>query len=294
MKRKTLYLAVAWVAFGLLTSCQQNKTEADFSVQTFTAKDSVRGAMTEVEVDWPQTGPQVLVDSLRQWIITLLDKNYTGDVSDGQAFVDFVQKSSEKALIDTYNEIRADMEIDEDDPEGMGIFDIPSEDNAWLKLNWQNADFVTYGFSFFLYNTGAAHGIEGDYGTTFFKQDGTRLSWADVPGADSEEFQAILREGLKAFMEVETDEELAECLFLPEDGDINHIPLPALHPCVRENGIELYYSEYEVAPYSYGTPSFIVPFDRIHPFMSERVQRILDTYPDSPSQEIVVGRTEMF
>lgn len=294
MKGKNILVAFAVVAIALLTSCQQNKTSGEFTTQTFSASDSLPGAVTEVEIDYPTGGPQVLVDSIRAWIIQLQSEGYTGDVADGQAFVDFVHKQSSDALVDAFNGMRADIEVDESDPEADGMFNIPNEDRTSLKLEWQNDDFVTYGYTFFLYSSGAAHGIEGSYGTTFFKQDGTRLTWADVRGADTEEFQAILREGLKAYLEVETDEELADNVFLPEGNDIYHIPLPNTDPCVREGGIEFYYGEYEVASYSCGTPSFVVPFDRIHPFMSERVMRILDTYPESPSQDITTGRTEMY
>ena len=72
-----------------------------------------------------------------------------------------------------------------------------------------------------------------------------------------------------------------------------NIPLPNMEPCVRAEGIEFYYTEYEVASYSCGTPSFIVPVSRMQPFLSERLKKLFGDQTDA-KDEGFTHRTEMF
>ena len=295
MNMKMTLAAVAAVALLLLAGCKQQAEGGPLEVSTYTAQDSTRYAFTEIELDYPTGGPAVLVDSIRKWMDETLGGTYGGDMEDGQALVNFYQKLSDDELKSEWEELRAEMEVDEDDPEGDGMFSIPSEDHTSLKMDWQNDFFVTYNHSFSVYSSGAAHGLEGNFGTTFLKEDGSRVTWNDIVGADTDDFQALLREGLKSYFDVETDEELAEQLFLYDDHTLYNIPLPNMEPCVRAEGIEFYYSEYEIASYSSGTPSFIVPVDRIRTLLSERLQHIFDKYPaEAGGNSKMTHRTEPF
>lgn len=287
---KKMMLAAGAVIGLLLAGCTKGSNEP-FEVKTFSAQDSTQYAVTEIELDYPVAGPQVLVDSVRHWMNETLGGSFSR-LEDGQAMVDFYQQLADDEFKSEWEEIRAEMEVDEDD-EGS-LFDIPSEDHTALKLAWQNDQFVTYDQEFFTYYTGAAHGLEGNFGTTFLKQDGSRVTWADITNADSDDFQAILREGLKSYLGVETDEELAEQLFLNDDHTVYNLPLPHMEPCVREKGIEFYYTEYEIASYSCGTPSFIVPVGRMMPFLSERLQKLFDDDAKANTDGAITHRTEMF
>ena len=120
------------------------------------------------------------------------------------------------------------------------------------------------------------------------------MTWADIVNTSSDDFQAILREGLKSYFEIETDEELAEELFLMDDYTVYNIPLPNMEPCMRAEGVEFYYTEYEIASYSCGTPSFIVPVGKIRPFLSERLQKLFDVDAQGESDGSFTHRTEMF
>ena len=289
MNMKMTWAAVAAVGM-LLAGCTQKGSDEPFEVKTFSAQDSTKYALTEIEIDYPVAGPQVLVDSVLNWLNESLGGSFSR-LEDGQAMVDFYQKQSDEELKSEWDEIRADMEVDADDEESL--FSIPSEGRDALKLAWQNDLFVTYDHAFSTYHTGAAHGIEGCFGTTFIKQDGSRVTWADIINTNSEDFQTILREGLKSYLDVETDADLADQLFLNEDHTVYNIPLPNMEPCVRAEGIEFYYTEYEVASYSCGTPSFIVPVSRMQPFLSERLKKLFGDQTDA-KDEGFTHRTEMF
>lgn len=293
MRQKRQFWAVlAALSLGLLAGCQNKSAEQEaFEVQTFSHSDSTEYAMISVEVDYPVTGPQSLVDSIRAWMAGCVAYGYKGDLSDGQVLVDHSFKETDTKLKAEWDEMHADAQSD--DPEEMGLLDIPGEDHLTLRLAWQDDNFVTYDYEFFVYHSGGAHGLEGSSGTTFLKQDGSRMSWSDVTGKSSEEFQALLREGLKIYFGVETDVELDDVLFLTDDYNVFNLPLPSSEPCVRAEGVEFYYSEYEVASYSSGMPSFIVPFDLVSPFMSERIQSIFSTYPKQANSRIT-SSTGMF
>ena len=127
MNMKMTLAAVAAVALLLLAGCKQQAEGGPLEVSTYTAQDSTRYAFTEIELDYPTGGPAVLVDSIRKWMDETLGGTYGGDMEDGQALVNFYQKLSDDELKSEWEELRAEMEVDEDDPEGDGMFSIPSE-----------------------------------------------------------------------------------------------------------------------------------------------------------------------
>ena len=75
------------------------------------------------------------------------------------------------------------------------------------------------------------------------------------------DFQPYIKEGLKKSLEVTTDEELKDNLFLFDSPtyNIDNLPLPQAGPWITEDGLTYRYSEYEICAYAYGQPTFVVP-----------------------------------
>ena len=53
------------------------------------------------------------------------------------------------------------------------------------------------------------------------------------------------------------------------------VPLPSWTPYPGEDGLVFVYQQYEIASYAAGMPSFVIPYDRIQPFLTEEARRIL-------------------
>ena len=264
----------------LLSACQQQRTSEEFVTQKFFANDSCEYANIRISYDFPTSGPQALVDSVRAYFQASYGETYTGDPTDGQAMADFYVSSVKQEMQRTWEEMRAEY-ADDDDPESWDMFTIPSEQTDVFELSWQDDSFVTYDNTYYYYGSGAAHGIGAEVGTTFFREDGSTVKWSDLKDTDTEAFQELLRKGLCSYFETDSDEELEGWLLLDDGYSLYNLPLPAVKPCIREGGVEFLYTNYEIAPYAAGTPTFIVPIASMRPFLGERLQKAFANHDDS-------------
>ena len=94
--------------------------------------------------------------------------------------------------------------------------------------------------------------------------------------------QPLLREGLKSYFAENgvkmTDNELFENLQIGISGNDRTIPLPMLQPFPTGEGLVFTYQQYEVACYAAGMPSFVVPYNKIAPYLTEEASRLLAPY----------------
>lgn len=132
------------------------------------------------------------------------------------------------------------------------------------------ATWIYYGYD---YLTGSAHGISPIYGQTFRKNDGRRIGWEVVRNIDSDGFQKLLRNGLKDYLNVETDKELNDALMSEDYYYI--LPLPKCPPLFTKEGIEFIYNEYEIMSYAQGHPNFIISYDKLRPYLKATALKLL-------------------
>ena len=97
------------------------------------------------------------------------------------------------------------------------------------------------------------------------------------------DMQPLFISGLKEYYTEAGDEsmttaQLFERLQLPFDGPKNQIPLPAGLPCPTSEGLLFCYGQYEIACYADGMPAFVVPYDKIKPFLSKDATQLLQSY----------------
>jgi hypothetical protein len=81
----------------------------------------------------------------------------------------------------------------------------------------------------------------------------------------------MVKDSLKVYFGVKTDDELAEMLI---DVPVYNIPVPKTPPYIIEDGILAVYQQYEIAPYAAGMPS--VKFSRkdLEPIMTGWAKRL--------------------
>ncbi|WP_288152478.1 RsiV family protein [uncultured Prevotella sp.] len=225
----------------------------------------------ELTVDYPTAGPEALVDSVRAYIATEVKSfymarldgdgsprpaDYSGDLKDGKALVDFHSEHILADMQDIYRSLTKD----------YGGTEMYMTDQGHIRRTSENDSIVSYEAGCYQYE-GGAHGLYWIEGTTFRKSDGKRIVInLDLSKVDA--MQPLLREGLATYLrdngaETTIDDLLKSDTFI-SDGQI---PLPSTNPYLTADGVKFVYQEYEIGPYAIGTPTFTIPLKDIQPFI---------------------------
>jgi len=249
----------------LLTACGQNRGNVE--VAPSLSVDSVgvmhRDSVGEFKLsaDFAHGTDGVLVNAINEYIMEMFDGKYEGDYLDRKALLDFCLAKEVKDYHDMWNEMaevsREDMHLLHD---------------ANIKLTYEAPKFATFTYTCESY-MGGAHGSFVCLGQTFRKIDGRRFDWSLVDNYASEEFQNLIKDGLKEYFNVKTDEQLKENLMLENEYVI---PLPQCPPLFEEKGITFVYQQYEIACYAAGLPTFTVPYEKILPLMSVTAKKLVN------------------
>lgn len=225
----------------------------------------------ELTVDYPTAGPEALVDSVRAYIATEVKSfymarldgdgsprpaDYSGDLKDGKALVDFHSEHILADMQDIYRSLTKD----------YGGTEMYMTDQGHIRRTSENDSIVSYEAGCYQYE-GGAHGLYWIEGTTFRKSDGKRIV-IDLDLSKVDAMQPLLREGLATYLrdngaETTIDDLLKSDTFI-SDGQI---PLPSTNPYLTADGVKFVYQEYEIGPYAIGTPTFTIPLKDIQPFI---------------------------
>lgn len=225
----------------------------------------------ELTVDYPTAGPEALVDSVRAYIATEVKSfymarldgdgsprpaEYSGDLKDGKALVDFHSEHILADMQDIYRSLTKD----------YGGTEMYMTDQGHIRRTSENDSIVSYEAGCYQYE-GGAHGLYWIEGTTFRKSDGKRIV-IDLDLSKVDAMQPLLREGLATYLrdngaETTIDDLLKSDTFI-SDGQI---PLPSTNPYLTADGVKFVYQEYEIGPYAIGTPTFTIPLKDIQPFI---------------------------
>lgn len=130
-----------------------------------------------------------------------------------------------------------------------------------IRKEFDNDNLVTYTATIFTYD-GGAHGMTQSASVTYSKNLVMRLSYDNAFSPEGlKALKRALREGLKKYFEVTTDQELIGML----NGVDNpyDLPLPGGDPFITQQGLVLRYAPYEIAPYSAGMPTVTIPWTKI-------------------------------
>ena len=225
----------------------------------------------ELTVDYPTAGPEALVDSVRAYIATEVKSfymarldgdgsprpaEYSGDLKDGKALVDFHSEHILADMQDIYRSLTKD----------YGGTEMYMTDQGHIRRTSENDSIVSYEAGCYQYE-GGAHGLYWVEGTTFRKSDGKRIV-IDLDLSKVDAMQPLLREGLATYLrdngaETTIDDLLKSDTFI-SDGQI---PLPSTNPYLTADGVKFVYQEYEIGPYAIATPTFTIPLKDIQPFI---------------------------
>lgn len=130
-----------------------------------------------------------------------------------------------------------------------------------IRKEFDNANLVTFNATIYTYD-GGAHGMTQSASVTYSKDLVMQLTFNNAFSAEGlKALKRALREGLKKYFEVTTDQELIGMLNGVDDP--YDLPLPASDPFITEQGLVLRYAPYEIAPYSAGMPTVVIPWAKI-------------------------------
>lgn len=236
---------------------EEDKDDDEIKLTTKKITKSIKNASGEYKlvIDFPESDNEILANAIREYISESLGATYgggeeetkqgtySGDLADGEKMANYYFDIKVKEFTKMYSEMKDE-----------GMPDVPKmSSEIQITRGYETSKVVT----FFYNNTeyaGGAHGGTVLSGMTFRKTDGRRIGWELF---NTVKMQSILRNGLKEYFDVKTDEELQNCLSL--DG-IYYIPMPVRPPLFTEKGITVTYQQYEIAPYAAGLPSFTIPY----------------------------------
>lgn len=226
------------------------KINDQVEVQTFSYKKQIGDNLVDYSIDYPTAGNPILRRNVIEWINESLGGQYTGNLKDAQSIVDFYGKEVELSN-ENYIEVK-----------------------HHIKMKYQTEKYVTFEHSGYAMQEGAAHGFGGTIGATFRKDDGRKLGWDMF--SNYEGLQPSIKQGLKRYFEVSTDQELEEHLiFLPEGNTINSLPMPSSDPWLTPNGLTMSYGAYEIACYGDGEPTFTIPFNNIKNCLTATAKKLI-------------------
>lgn len=193
---------------------------------------------SSIEVDFPKCSNEILERNILEWINEQLGGTYEGDLKDNAAM--FEHYASQLGGIDE---------------DGIGEYVTTA-----LTKAYEDDYVVTYKDDSYWYG-GGVHGMGTVSGRTFRKSDGKIFNNSYIY-FDKLRSHAI--RGLKKYFDVSTDDELMGQLQI-EGSTVNMLPPPTIDPWIMGDGVHFMYAPYEIAPYSWGSPTFTVSIDNIKP-----------------------------
>lgn len=260
--KRPLHTILALAALGLCLACGGNPNGLPMAEVLKT--DSIGCEINDSHGSVHVSADFAQVPIIAEWMSEQLNGTYEGDYLDGDAMMKFYANELKQSLLDEQEE-----DIDDEYYEAHAS-ELTSE--IHFKKECETEKFVTYTATTYFY-AGGAHGSTLSDGQTFRKQDGRRIGSDIFQNLYSDELQGMMKDGLRAYFEVETDEQLQECFLNPDH--IYLVPFPQQPPIFVADGIRFVYQQYEIAAYAYGLPTFTLPYDRVRPLLNVTGLRLL-------------------
>lgn len=277
MKRILIGIAIG-TAVASLAGCATGSKNTELTTDTLQWSDSVlvdtSKAVCDIKIEWPVEGTPAVVDSIRAWIVYQIGRNgYVDGTPDNPSYATAASNLNDgSALVAAVGAnvlSRAKIEL-----ESIQYRFPMTYEYSWnIASAFRTDKIVTYGAATYAY-TGGAHGAASYEGQTFDLATGQRIGW-DMFGTDktAELRDMIRRDLMDQYFKVNDVEALNEQLLINADT----LPLPTAQPILEKGGIVVTYQQYEIAPYSEGMPSCVLPYDAVKPLLTPDAQALIPT-----------------
>ena len=265
MKNQFLTTAAIFCGFGLCLSCAPKAAEPQSATVQMT-KDSIvvndEVGDIALTIEHPADTTSALSQTFMEYVSETLGGTYTGKYTSPKALIAFYHSGTYKDMKKEYEELKNVRE------EGIKLvwndnFCKMAETGKYITFYHKSENYL-----------GGAHGMHTFFGVTIRKSDNRRMGWEILRSQYNEELQKAMRQGLKDFFEVKTDEEL-KTMFFKEEYAYN-LPMPQCPPLFTDKGIMFVYNPYEIAPYAAGMPTFTIPYDKLKNLLTVTAQRLAE------------------
>lgn len=288
-KGKFCFFATAMVAMTLFGACSGKKSDnatvadasaadVEFVTDSVSWADSLEFAGCKADVTitgrYPSAGNQQLVDSVRSWVGGCLGQNMWN--TDTILFVpDAKQLKSGKALAEACG--KALIASAEKDFKGFAGDSIKVDYEYIYNFgsDFSTDKVITYFCTRYGY-VGGAHGGTLFNNRTFVAANGKSLSIDNMFRPDVRaKLVKMVRTGLwDQYFKPSADDAsmtLRDMLLINPDT----LPLPQCPPVFLANGLSFIYQQYEIAPYSAGMPSCVLPYAEVKPLMTPEAAELV-------------------
>ncbi len=241
-----------WTLLGamvLLPACQSaNEKELKVRLAELELSDGQNRAA--ISIDLPEGSNKQLNQAIMEYVNEMLGGSYKGALTDGDSLIRFYAQGMLDELKDMHSDVEDNMEY---------------TNEATMRKGYENGQIVTYEVGMETF-AGGAHGYGIAGGVTFRKSDGRRIDKNILPANidENSEWKKLMKEGMKAYFDVKTDDEMQEML----DVDINDLPMPESNAYFTAVGMVLPYQSYEIACYASGRPETVIPYDKLEQFVN--------------------------
>ena len=244
----------------------------------------------KISLDWPVSGNEGLVSSVRQYLceelaagLTMEGRPVVKNYTDGKTAVETTVRQQYDTLMASYKESASESSA----LEGMQL----SYHLRCFKME-ETDTYVT-----FLSNSecflGGAHGSATSMGMTFRKSDGKRIGYRTefnrqtlrmeiknqtlFSNPSSPQLAALIKEGVRSYFQQFgegklTDQALQEELTV---NSVDSIPLPSTPPYFTKQGLCFVYQQYDIAPYAAGMVNFDIPYDKVRHLLTTDAQSLI-------------------
>ena len=240
-------------------SVSKSEAHQETVLQTDSFKYALKTASgtCEVYIDYPKSGPEAAIESLRTFIRSTLFENGSDTIAnDPSEWVRQYCNIRQRHLSKTLTE--------------MGLKQVSEayapEEGIDIRLTCLTERFATYEVYRYSYISHGAHGEYSDYGVTFRLSDGSRLD--QILNNVDETLYAHIRAGLREYFGIATDEALDDLC----TADLSLLPMPTFPPYLMHDGVRLHYSIYDICTFDDGDPVVTIPYDIAWPYMTEEAK----------------------
>ncbi|MCH4148772.1 MAG: DUF3298 and DUF4163 domain-containing protein [Prevotella sp.] len=265
---KKIILLSGICAFGLLlfvASCQpKDGTAKEVATTTDSVKFEKAFGDFSVKAVYPNDTTSALTKAVNEYLSEAMGGSYEGSYAQSMPILKYYLNAAEKKDSAEYAEL---MKENPNDERGWKY-----EYMAEIEKAADAPQYLTYLYTCYEY-TGGAHGSTLVTGQTFRKSDGRRIGWDVFANTNDDAFQQLMKEGLKKYFNVKTDEELKGMLM--NENDIYLLPLPQCPPLFTVKGVRFVYGQYEITPYAAGTPDFTIPYAKLGNNMMVTAKRLI-------------------
>ncbi len=259
------------LAFGLASCHPKGKAGSDqdgaIKTEDITWEENPSAEGCKLVAAYPSDSSGAAAQNIREWINEQLGGTYAGSLDDG------------KKLLEYYGTERADQVKREIAEIGKNTALDSSVYYVQFKRAFETGKFITYTAETYEYS-GGAHGSESLTGGVFRKTDGRRFGWDMFTASGKEKLRGMIKDGLKRkYFKANSDEEFYAMLL--EENARYTFPLPETEPICGAHGVQFIYQQYEIAPYSAGLPTCVLPYDSLENLFTVTMKPLIESTTDT-------------